>query len=186
MAVSQSIRFWKEIYFHRGQQGDLYCKFPPLYPGWKSWRSNGRNVWWGALSPQLDRIKHLRPCFFIVFTAFPGFFLDIVEEPYNMITLLPSIKRNLPSDLCASWYGYFWLYVVTSGRESVGDKTDMYTVMSRTSGSVRWDCPKVSRVWRRRLILGQYEEASGAVLEKSLCKFLIRPILVCLSSFHSS
>ena len=90
-AISQSIRFWREISFYRGQQGDLYCKFPPLYPGkslgrpWKSWRSNGRNVWWGLRRGAAGPHQTFASMLLLCFHCLPRLFiLDIVEETYNM------------------------------------------------------------------------------------------------------
>ena len=34
--------------------------------------------------------------------VFPGFFLKSIKETYNINIPFPSIKKNLPSDVCAA------------------------------------------------------------------------------------
>ena len=76
------------------------------------------------LSPQLDHIKNLHPCFFIVFTTFPDFFLDIVQETYNMDHSLAFNEKRSPFRSVCFVIRLLLLYVDASGHEGsngVGD-----------------------------------------------------------------
>ena len=41
-------------------------------------------------------IKHCDRCFFMIFTAFPGFSLDITEETYNIDPPVALYKKKFP------------------------------------------------------------------------------------------
>ena len=76
------------------------------------------------LSPQLDHIKNLHPCFFIVFTTFPDFFLDIVQETYNMDHSLAFNQKKSPFRSVCFVIRLLLLYVDASGHEGSNGEGD--------------------------------------------------------------
>ena len=70
--------------------------------------------------PLIDRRQIVKPCgFFMVFTAFPGFSLDITKETYNIDPTAALYEKKFPFRTVCFVVRRFWLpvYVSASGRK---------------------------------------------------------------------